>query len=145
MNANANVIVYVENGSACVMSTAPGLDMTTEEIAARDVPSGCDWIIVQAESLPDGLQEAWIIEAGEVVVDATRVKSGLIGQAEADKKQRKLAADNEIDWRQYAVSKGIATEEESAALAEWSLYRVRLMRVDTSKAPDIEWPTPPVV
>lgn len=23
-------------------------------------------------------------------------------------------------------------------------YRVLLMRIDTSKAPDIEWPTPPV-
>ncbi|TKU53879.1 tail fiber assembly protein, partial [Citrobacter sp. wls711] len=30
--------------------------------------------------------------------------------------------------------------EETAALSEWKKYRVRLMRVDTSKAPDIKWP-----
>ncbi|EPV3120627.1 TPA: tail fiber assembly protein [Yersinia enterocolitica] len=38
----------------------------------------------------------------------------------------------------------MATEEESTALDEWNLYRVQLMRIDASKAPDIEWPTPPV-
>ncbi|EKN3882385.1 tail fiber assembly protein [Yersinia enterocolitica] len=56
----------------------------------------------------------------------------------------RVAADAEIEWRQYAVDKGIATEEESTALDEWNLYRVQLMRIDASKAPDIEWPTPPV-
>ncbi|EHI0558679.1 TPA: tail fiber assembly protein, partial [Escherichia coli] len=28
-------------------------------------------------------------------------------------------------------------------LTQWKKYRVLLMRVDTSTAPDIEWPTPP--
>ncbi|MGS4547690.1 tail fiber assembly protein [Enterobacter roggenkampii] len=27
-------------------------------------------------------------------------------------------------------------------LTEWKKYRVLLMRIDTSKAPAIEWPTP---
>ncbi|EGN1626406.1 tail fiber assembly protein, partial [Salmonella enterica] len=30
-----------------------------------------------------------------------------------------------------------------AALTEWKKYRVLLMRVDTSKVPEINWPTPP--
>ncbi|EMY0612461.1 tail fiber assembly protein [Yersinia enterocolitica] len=55
----------------------------------------------------------------------------------------RVAADAEIEWRQYAVDKGIATEEESTALDEWKKYRVLLMRVDTSKAPDILWPPQP--
>ncbi|WP_142994764.1 tail fiber assembly protein, partial [Klebsiella pneumoniae] len=55
----------------------------------------------------------------------------------------KSAADDEISWRQDAVDAGIATTEEAAALSEWKKYRVLLMRIDTSKAPDIEWPTPP--
>ncbi|HDD9578086.1 tail fiber assembly protein [Escherichia coli] len=37
----------------------------------------------------------------------------------------------------------MATEEEAAALIEWKKYRVLLMRVDTSKAPDILWPPQP--
>ncbi|MHC5684485.1 tail fiber assembly protein [Escherichia coli] len=53
----------------------------------------------------------------------------------------RTVADAEIAWRQDAVDAEIATEEESAALADWKKYRVLLMRVDTAKP---EWPTPPV-
>jgi hypothetical protein len=37
----------------------------------------------------------------------------------------------------------MATEEEMTALQEWKKYRVLLNRVDTSTAPDIEWPEKP--
>ncbi|EHT0833430.1 tail fiber assembly protein, partial [Escherichia coli] len=37
----------------------------------------------------------------------------------------------------------IATEEEKSLLAAWKTYRVLLNRVDTSTAPDIEWPEEP--
>jgi len=63
--------------------------------------------------------------------------------AEQQKTTLRVLADSEITWRQDAVDAGIATAEETAALAEWKKYRVLLMRVDTSGAPDIEWPTPP--
>ncbi|HCN0698619.1 TPA: tail fiber assembly protein, partial [Escherichia coli] len=45
---------------------------------------------------------------------------------------------------QTVVELEIATEEEKALLAAWKKYRVLLNRVDTSTAPDIEWPTNPV-
>nr|WP_232058716.1 tail fiber assembly protein [Citrobacter werkmanii] len=61
-------------------------------------------------------------------------------RAEQQRQTLKSVADTEISWRQDAVDAGIATEEETAALSEWKKYRVRLMRVDTSKAPDIKWP-----
>ncbi|HCX4521976.1 TPA: tail fiber assembly protein [Escherichia coli] len=60
--------------------------------------------------------------------------------AEDRKLSLKAQADSEIAWRQDAVDAGIATDEETAALAEWKKYRVLLMRVDTA---DPEWPTPP--
>ena len=66
-----------------------------------------------------------------------------VAQAQQVKNSLRLTADAEISWRQDAVDAGIATENETAALAEWKKYRVQLMRVDTSKAPDIVWPTPP--
>ncbi|HDG1667411.1 TPA: tail fiber assembly protein [Kluyvera ascorbata] len=67
--------------------------------------------------------------------------------ASADRKKATLLAEagTEIEWRQYAVSKGIATDTELAELDEWNLYRVHLMRIKTATAPDIEWPTPPAV
>ncbi|NIG44647.1 tail fiber assembly protein [Enterobacter sp. Acro-832] len=64
-------------------------------------------------------------------------------QAQQVKNSLRLTADAEISWRQDAVDAGIATAGETAALAEWKRYRVLLMRVDTSKAPVIEWPTQP--
>ena len=63
-----------------------------------------------------------------------------IAAAEASKLNLKANADSEIAWRQDAVDAGIATDEETAALAEWKKYRVLLMRVDTAKP---EWPTLP--
>lgn len=61
----------------------------------------------------------------------------------AKKSEMFAQATYEIAWRQDAVDVGIATEVETAALTEWKKYRVMLMRVDTSKAPDIEWPVTP--
>lgn len=68
----------------------------------------------------------------------------LVAQTEQKKKALRLVADAEIEWRQYAVDKGIATDEEVSELDDWNMYRVKLMRIDSSKVPDIEWPTPPV-
>lgn len=61
--------------------------------------------------------------------------------AEQQKTMLRQRADSEISWRQDAVDAAIATDEETAALAEWKKYRVLLMRVDTAKP---VWPTPPV-
>lgn len=44
---------------------------------------------------------------------------------------------------QDAFDLGMATDAEGALLTEWRKYRVLLSRIDTSAAPDIEWPTPP--
>lgn len=63
-------------------------------------------------------------------------------QEAARSKQAALRAkaDSEINWRQDALDAGIATEDETAALAEWKKYRVLLMRVDTTKP---VWPNLP--
>lgn len=63
----------------------------------------------------------------------------------ADVKKSNLTsyASSIISPLQDAVDIGMATEEEAASLLVWKKYRVLLMRVDTSKAPDIEWPDKP--
>lgn len=66
-----------------------------------------------------------------------------VAQAEYQRRELRANADSAIVWREDATEDGSATEEEAAALVEWRKYRVKLMRIDTSKAPDIEWPTPP--
>ncbi|MDK1929354.1 MULTISPECIES: tail fiber assembly protein [Enterobacteriaceae] len=66
--------------------------------------------------------------------------------AEVAEQQRNILrteADAEIAWRQDAVDAGIATDKEASELSEWKKYRVLLMRVDTTKAPYINWPVKP--
>lgn len=66
-----------------------------------------------------------------------------IAEAESKKSSLLSEAAKEIEWRKYAVEKEVATDEESKELDAWEMYRVTLMRVKTSEAPDIEWPSPP--
>ena len=66
-----------------------------------------------------------------------------VSQANTRKLSLRAVADSEIAWRQDALDAGIATEQETAALADWKAYRVLLMRIDTLTAPDITWPPVP--
>ncbi|WP_432372837.1 tail fiber assembly protein [Pantoea allii] len=70
-------------------------------------------------------------------------KDQMIASAESVRKELKSVADSEISWRQDSVDAGISTEGEELDLKKWKLYRVSLMRVDTSKVPDISWPSKP--
>lgn len=72
-----------------------------------------------------------------------QTKKQLIQLAEQQRSDLRATADSEIVWRQDAVDAEIATEEETADLAVWKKYRVLLMRVDTSKVPDIKLPIQP--
>lgn len=64
---------------------------------------------------------------------------------EAQQKKQSLLAEatEAVAPLQDAVDLDMATEEEIALLKEWKKYRVLLNRVDTSTAPDIEWPEKP--
>lgn len=69
----------------------------------------------------------------------------LVAEAVQQQNSLRAVADSEIAWLQDAVDVGIATDEESTLLAAWKIYRVQLMRVKTDAAPNIEWPTLPVL
>lgn len=70
-------------------------------------------------------------------------KEQLIAEAEQQKQSLLTEANNAIAPLQYAVDLGIATDEEKAQLIVRKTYLVYLNRVDTSTAPDIEWPNKP--
>lgn len=67
----------------------------------------------------------------------------LIAEAEARKTALMSTANGAIAPLQDAVDLGMATKEEEGHLLAWREYRVLLMRVDTSLAPDIDWPVAP--
>ncbi|HGU1452662.1 TPA: tail fiber assembly protein, partial [Escherichia coli] len=63
-----------------------------------------------------------------------------------EKKSALIAeATNVIAPLQDAVDLDMATDDETKLLLAWKKYRVLLMRVNTSTALDIEWPTSPAV
>lgn len=82
----------------------------------------------------DDISNSWVVN-----------KSLMIAQADDRKAQLAAGAEQSIRPLERAKQLGIATTEELAALTEWERYSVLLMRVDTSKAPDIDWPTEPTV
>lgn len=63
--------------------------------------------------------------------------------AQLEKVNFMKAATDIINTLQDAVDLGMATDDEAALLTAWKKYRVMLSRVDTSTAPDIEWPEAP--
>lgn len=71
-------------------------------------------------------------------------KEQLVAEAKAKKQTLIAEATVAIAPLQDAVDLGMATPEEDAKLKEWKIYRVLLNRIDTSSAPDIEWPLNPV-
>lgn len=52
------------------------------------------------------------------------------------------AAEVTSDWK-TELALGIISDEDKASLIEWMNYIKAVQAVDTSKAPDITWPTPP--
>lgn len=66
-----------------------------------------------------------------------------VQRAQAELAQRQRVAADRISVLQDAVDLDMATDQEIANLKAWKVYRVLLSRVNTSTAPDIEWPVSP--
>ncbi|HDP1397509.1 TPA: tail fiber assembly protein [Escherichia coli] len=125
-----------------------------------DVASGDALFISELGPLPENV--TWLSPGGEYqkwngtawVKDTEAEKLFRIREAEAEKLFRIREAEEtknslmqiaseHIAPLQDAVDLEIATEEETLLLEAWKKYRVLLNRVDTSTAPDIEWPALP--
>ncbi|ETS33467.1 phage tail protein [Photorhabdus temperata] len=72
-------------------------------------------------------------------------KEELISIAESQRTQFISIANEKIIPLSDAMELDIATDEEILLLKEWKKYRVMLNRVDTSKAPEIDWPIVPLL
>jgi hypothetical protein len=100
--------------------------------------------VAEVIELPNGvdINGGWVYQ-NEMVSERLLSDSEIIAAANTEKLRLRAIADPEISWRQDAVDAGIATEGETSALAAWKQYRVFVMRIDTSTAPDIDWPEMP--
>ncbi|MDD9340984.1 MAG: tail fiber assembly protein [Providencia heimbachae] len=77
------------------------------------------------------------------VTDVEAQKASLVAIAENEKAQRLQEANSMITYLQDAIEVGLDDDDYEAKLKAWKTYRVYLNRVDTTTAPDIEWPVKP--
>lgn len=77
------------------------------------------------------------------VTDTEAQKAAFVAQAEQKKTQRLNEANATIIYLQDAIEVGLDDDDYQEKLTAWKTYRVYLNRVDTSTAPDIEWPVKP--
>ncbi|WP_265524179.1 tail fiber assembly protein [Providencia rustigianii] len=77
------------------------------------------------------------------VTDTEAQKAALVALAEQEKAQRLEEANTTITYLQDAIEVGLDDDDYNAKLTAWKTYRVLLNRVDTSLAPDIDWPEKP--
>ena len=116
-----------------------------------DVASGGELFISELGPLPENV--TWLSPEGEFqkwngtawVKDTEAEKLFRIREAEETKNSLMQAANEHIAPLQDAVDLEIATEKENSLLEAWKKYRVLLNRVNTTTAPDIEWPTGPII
>jgi hypothetical protein len=103
------------------------------EVRPKDVPAE----FTAAGDL--ALGGAFIFDDGKIVA------APVDHVAEAERKKATLMAEAEaaIAPLKRAVKYNMATDAEKQLLEKWEVYSVQLNRVDTSLAPDIEWPPVP--
>lgn len=77
------------------------------------------------------------------VTDTDAQKAMLVEQAEQEKTQRLEEAEQNILMLERKVRLGMATDEEIELLRQWEIYSIKVSDIDTSTAPDIEWPAKP--
>ncbi|WP_219953043.1 tail fiber assembly protein [Dickeya zeae] len=100
-------------------------------------------------ALQDGVTELAPATAFDVwdgdqwVTDTEAQKAAAVKAAQQDLATRKAAATGRINELNYATTLAMATDAENAALIEWQRYMVQLSRIDTSVAPNIDWPAEP--
>ena len=79
----------------------------------------------------------------EWVTDETAQKSGQVLEAKQQKSALLTEAQSVISLWQTELQLGIISDDDKASLIAWMKYIQALNAIDTSTAPDIEWPERP--
>ncbi|MCU1792384.1 hypothetical protein CUU52_05055 [Pectobacterium polaris] len=101
--------------------------------------------VAELTDVPDkvDINGGWFFD-GNSVIPRVYTLAENIERADDKKKLLLSRINQDVIPLQDAVDLDIASEEEENKLNAWKKYRVLLMRLDTSKAPDVEWPEEPV-
>ncbi|WP_050692015.1 tail fiber assembly protein [Yersinia pekkanenii] len=139
ITSNSNLIVAGRGDiagdlrGAVVYSTADGYSQEVNDIG--ELPSTFTLLA------PKTPYDKW--NGAKWVTDKVAQQASETQAAEEKKARLSNEATVIIAPLQDAVDTELATNDEKARLTAWKTYRVLLSRIDTSKAPDIEWPVAP--
>lgn len=79
----------------------------------------------------------------DVYINPPISKEQYIAEAEMKKQQLAVEAEKNITILERKVRLGMATDEEIGLLTAWEIYSIKVSDIDTSTAPDIDWPQKP--
>ncbi|MCL6353864.1 tail fiber assembly protein [Pectobacterium polaris] len=135
-----SLILFKKKYKLCIDPVHSVIHSISEDVSQL-YPVG--FTVVETNELPSNfsINENFIFIDG--IVKKT-IQDDEVINAEIKKERLLRNAGTVIPPLQDAVDLDIASEEEKITLSVWKKYRVLLMRLDTSKAPDVEWPEEPV-
>ena len=90
---------------------------------------------------PQTPHDAW--NGSTWVTDTEAAHAAEVAAADADKSNRLTAAKQHISLWQTQLQLGMISDTDKASLIAWMNYITALHAVDSSTAPDINWPLPP--
>ncbi|GJL43867.1 TPA: tail fiber assembly protein [Enterobacter chengduensis] len=90
---------------------------------------------------PSGPYDKW--DGEKWVTDTDAQHAADVKAADQQKAALLTEAKETISFWQTELQLGIISDEDKASLIAWMNYIKAVQAVDTSKAPDITWPTPP--
>lgn len=129
------------NDSYKVAYDSEGLIVACDKDASSLFPVGLS--VAEVELLPEDFNIGQWVFKDDVIQPRQYSQEELREQAEVRKAELFAMADAAIAPLSRAVRLKMATDEEAEKLEEWERYSVLLNRVDTSTAPDINWPSRP--
>ncbi|KAB7697000.1 tail fiber assembly protein [Plesiomonas shigelloides] len=111
--------------------------------------TGCPIEITMPGSYPDNTtphkpktpHDVW--NGSAWVTDTEAAHAAEVAKADDDKSNRLTAAKQHISLWQTQLQLGMISDTDKASLIAWMNYITALQAVDTSTAPDIDWPIPP--
>lgn len=90
---------------------------------------------------PSGPYQKW--DGKKWVTDTDAQHAADVKAADKQKAALLVEAQETISFWQTELQLDIISDEDKASLITWMQYIKEVQAVDTSKAPDITWPTPP--